>query len=140
MRKILLLTESAIPVKKRRWSPGSEQDEVSFETLLGDDRSALERGEDRAFGLRKPEAGLDERIDDERGVDSHQESFKARVLKRGDGNRFAITGEVRQFLGRDEVDLVQDLDDELGRDSKFGQTFSTWAFCSSRIGLAASWT
>src|SRR6266481_9151034 len=107
-------------VKKGCWSAGSEEDEVSFETLLIDDRSAFERGEDGAFGLRETKAGFDERVDHERGIDGNQELFKAGVLKRGNGNRFAIAGEVGEFLGCDEIDLVQDVDDGLGRDCKLG--------------------
>ena len=112
--------ETTVPVKKGCWSAGSEKDEVSFEAFLVDNSSAFERGEDGAFGLREPKAGFDERVDHERGIDGNQELFKAGVLKRGDGNRFAIAGEVREFLGRDEIDLVQDLDDVLGRDCKLG--------------------
>ena len=52
--------------------------------------SAFERGEDEAFGLRNPKAGFDERVDHERGIDGNQELFKAGVLKRGNGNGFAI--------------------------------------------------
>src|SRR5258705_8081406 len=99
----MFITETAVPVKKGCWSAGSEKDEVSFKAFLVDDRSAFERGEDGAFGLREPKAGFDERVDHERGIDGHQ-------LKRGDGNRFAIAGEVGEFLGGDEIDLVQDLD------------------------------
>ncbi len=71
--------------------------------------------------MRKPEAGFDEPIGYESGIDGNQELFQAGVLKRGDGNRSAIAGEVREILGPDEIDLVQDLDDGLGRDSKLGQ-------------------
>ena len=117
---IVSLTETAVPVKKGCWSAGSEQDEVSFEALLVDDRPAFERGEDGAFGLREPKAGFNERVDHERRIDGNQELFKAGVLKRGDGNRFAIAGEVGAFLGRNEIDLVQNLDDGLGRDCKLG--------------------
>ena len=120
LAKIMFITETAVPVKKGCWSAGSEKDEVSFKAFLVDDRSAFERGEDGAFGLREPKAGFDERVDHERGIDGNQELFKAGVLKRGDGNRFAIAGQVGEFLGRDEIDLVQDLDDGLGRDCKFG--------------------
>jgi hypothetical protein len=45
--------EATVPVKKGCWSAGSEEDEVSFETLLVDDRSPFERGEDGTFGLRE---------------------------------------------------------------------------------------
>ena len=112
------LTETAVPVKKGCRSAGSEKDEVSFEAFLVDDSSAFERGEDGAFRLREPKSGFDERVDHERGIDGNQELLKAGVLKRGDGNRFAVAGEVGEFLGRDEIDLVQDLDDGLGRDSQ----------------------
>ena len=107
-------------MKKGCWSSGSEKDEVSFEAFLVDDSSAFERGEDGAFGLREPKAGFDKRVDHQRGIDGNQELFEAGVLKRGDGNRFAIAGEVGEFLRRDEIDLVQDLDDGLGRDFKVG--------------------
>ena len=116
----MFLTETAVPVKKRCWSAGSEKDEVSFEAFFVDDRSAFERGEDGAFRLREPKAGFDERVNHECGIDGIQELFKAGVLKRGDGNRFAIAGEVGEFLGRDEIDLVQDVNDGLGRDCKLG--------------------
>src|SRR5260370_32032811 len=119
----MFIAETAVPVKKGCWSAGSKKDEVSFEALLVDDSSAFERGEDGAFGLREPKAGFDERVDHERGIDGDQELFKAGVLKRGDGNRFAIAGEVGEFLGRDEIDLVQDLDDWLGRDCARGEDF-----------------
>ena len=119
----MFLTETAVPVKKGCWSAGSEKDEVSFEAFLVDDSSAFERGEDGAFGLWEPKSGFDERVDHQRGIDGNQELFKAGVLKRGDGNPFAIVGEVGEFLGWDEIDLVQDLDDGLGRDSKLGQDF-----------------
>ena len=55
--------EATVTVKKGCWSAGSEEDEVSFETLLIDDRSAFERGEDGAFGLRETKAGFDQRVD-----------------------------------------------------------------------------
>ena len=77
----MFLTETAVPVKKGCWSPGSEKDEVSFEALLVDDSSAFERGEDGAFGLREPKAGFDKRVDHERGIDGNQDLFKAGVLK-----------------------------------------------------------
>jgi hypothetical protein len=73
----MFLTETAVPVKKGCWSAGSEKDEVSFKAFLVDDRSAFERGEDGAFGLREPKAGFDERVDHERGIDGNQELFKA---------------------------------------------------------------
>src|ERR1700722_10972157 len=112
--------ETTVPVKKGCWSAGSEKDEVSFEAFLVNNSSAFERGEDGAFGLREPKAGFDERVDHERGIDGNQESFKTIVLERGDKNRFAIAEEVGEFLGSDEIDLVQDPDDRLGRDSKLG--------------------
>src|ERR1700681_1359618 len=112
--------EATVPVKKGCSSAGSKKDQVSFEALLVDDRSAFERGEDGAFGLREPKAGFDEGVDHERGIDGNQELFKAGVLKRGDGNRFAIAGDVVEFLGCDEIALVQDLDDGLGRDCELG--------------------
>ena len=71
---------------------------------------------------------FDQRVHHQRGIDSHQELFKAGALKRRDENRFAIAGEVGEFLGRDEIDLVQDLDDGLGRDSKLGQNFFNLSF------------
>src|ERR1700680_1741206 len=116
----MFLTEPAVPVKKGCWSAGSEKDEVSCEALLVDNSSAFERGEDGAFGLREPKAGFDERVDHERGIDGNQELFKTRLLERGEKNRFAIAGEAGEFLGRDEIDLVQDLDDRLVRDCKLG--------------------
>ena len=76
----MFLTEPVVPVKKGCWSAGSEKDEVSFEAFLVDDSSAFERGEDGPFGLREPKAGFDERVDHERGIDGHQELFKAGVL------------------------------------------------------------
>ena len=129
----MFITETAVPVKKGCWSAGSEKDEVSFEAFLVDDSSAFERGEDGAFGLREPKAGFDERVDHERGIDGNQELFKAGVLKRGDGNRFAIAGEVGEFLGRDEIDLVQNLDGGLGRDSSgLGYQASSWRRSSTK--------
>src|SRR6201993_901964 len=107
----MVITETAVPVKKGCWSAGSGKDDVSFKAFLVDDRSAFERGEDGAFGLREPKAGFDERVDHERGIDGNKELFKAGALKRGDWNRFAIAGEVGELLGRDEIALVQDLDD-----------------------------
>ncbi len=104
--------------RSRRWRNADPSRHRSFKAFLVDD--AFERGEDGVFGLREPKAGFDERVDHERGIDGHQELFKAGVLKRGDGNRFAIAGEVGEFLGCDEIDLVQDLDDELGRDCELG--------------------
>src|ERR1700692_3919355 len=114
----MFITETAVPVKKGCWAAGSEKDEVSFKAFLVDDRSAFERGEDGAFGLREPKAGFDERVDHERSIDGNQELFESSVLERGDKNRFAIAGEVGEFLGRDEIDLVQDLDDRTGRGGK----------------------
>jgi hypothetical protein len=84
VRKILFLTETAVPVKKGCWSAGSEKDEVSFEAFFVDGSSAFERGEDGAFGLREPKAGFNERVDHERSIDGNQELFKTSVLKRGD--------------------------------------------------------
>ena len=66
--------------------------------------------------MRKPKAQFDQRVDDQRGIDGNQELLKAGVLKRGDRNCLAIAGEVREVLGRDEIDLVQHLDD--GRSPK----------------------
>src|ERR1700722_17429482 len=116
----MFITETPVPVKKGCWPAGSEKGQVSFKAFLLDNRSAFERSEDGAFGLWEPKAGFDERVDHERGIDGNQELFKAGVLKRGDGNRFAIAVEVGEFLGCDEIDLVQDLDDGLGRDCEFG--------------------
>src|SRR5437899_6334822 len=107
----MFITETSVTVKKGCWSAGSEKDEVSFEAFLVDDSSAFERGEHGAFGLREPKAGFDKRVDHERGIDGNQDLFKAGVLKRGDGNRFAIAGEVGEVVVCDEIDLVQDLDD-----------------------------
>src|SRR5271168_1027369 len=101
----MFLTETAVPVKKGCWSAGSQKDEVSFIAFLVDDRAAFERGEDGAFGLRKPKAGLDERVDHQRRIDGNQELFKAGVLKRGDGKGFAVAGELGESLWRDEIDL-----------------------------------
>ena len=120
--------ETTVPMKKGCGSAGSEKDQVSFETLLVDDRSAFERGEDGAFGLREPKAGFDERVDHQRGIDGNQELFKAGALKRGDENRFAIAGEVDKFLRREEIGLVQDLDDRLGRDCKLGEDLFDLSF------------
>ena len=90
VRKIMFLTETAVPVKKGCWSAGSEKNKVSFEAFLVDDSSAFKRGEDGAFGLRKPKARFDQRVGHQRGIDGNQELFKAGVLKRRDGNGFAI--------------------------------------------------
>src|SRR5260370_7474833 len=103
----MFIAETAVPVKKGCWSAGSKKDEVSFKALLVDDRSAFERGEDGAFGLREPKAGFDERVDHERGIDGNQELFKAGVLKRGDGNPFPIPGSVGEFLRFDEIGPIQ---------------------------------
>jgi hypothetical protein len=120
--------EATVTVKKGCWSAGSEEDEVSFETLLIDDRSAFERGEDGAFGLRETKAGFDQRVDHECCIDRYQELFKAGVLKRGDENRFAFAREVDEFLGWDEIGLVQNLDDGLGGDGKLGQDLFNLSF------------
>ena len=125
LAKIMFITETAVPVKKGCWSAGSEKDEVSFEAFLVDDSSTFERGEDGAFGLREPKAGFDERVDHERGIDGNQELFKAGVLKRGDENRFAVARKVDKFLGRNEIGLVQNLDDGLGQTASSVRTFST---------------
>ena len=101
------LAEASVPFKQGCWSPGPHEDEVPFKTFLCDGRSAFERSEDGTLGLRKSERGLNERVDDQRGIDCNQELFKASVVKRRDGNRFAIIGEVRQLLRRYEIDLVQ---------------------------------
>ncbi len=128
--------EATVTVKKGCWSAGSEEDEVSFEALLIDDRSAFERGEDGAFGLRETKAGFDQRVDHECCIDRSQELFKAGVLKRGDENRFAVARKVDKFLGRDEIGLVQNLDDGLGRDGKLGQDLFNLSFLlfTDRIG------
>ena len=78
--------------------------------------------------MREPEAGFDEWVDHERGIDGNQELFKAGALKRGDENRFAIAGEVDEFLRRDKIGLVQDLDDPFGRDGKLGQDLFDLSF------------
>ena len=78
--------------------------------------------------MRKPKAGLDEGVDHERGIDGNQELFKAGVLKRGDGKGFAVAREVCEVMGRDEIDLVQNLDDRLGRDRELGQDFFDLSF------------
>ncbi len=46
----MFLTEAAVSVKKGCWPAGSEEDEVSFEAFLVDDRSDFERCEDGTFG------------------------------------------------------------------------------------------
>ena len=120
--------EATVTVKKGCWSAGPEEDEISFETLLIDDRSTFERGEDGAFGLRETKAGFDQRIDHECCIDRYQELFKAGVLKRGDENRFAVARKVDKFLGRDEIGLVQNLDDGFGRDGKLGQDLFNLTF------------
>src|SRR5260370_33564919 len=102
----MFITETAVPVKKGCWSAGSEKDEVSFKAFLVDDRSAFERGEDGAFGLREPKAGFDEWVDHERGIDGNQDLFKAVVLKRGDSIRFAIARVVCVILRICEIDIV----------------------------------
>jgi len=94
------LTETVVPFKKGCWTARSEKDKVSFEAFFVDDGSAFERSEDGALGLWEPKVSFDERVHHERGIDGNQELFKAGVLKRGDGNRFAIAGEVGEFLGR----------------------------------------
>ena len=53
VRKIMLITETAVPAKEGCWSAGSEKDEVSFEAFLVDDSSAFKRGDDGTFGLRE---------------------------------------------------------------------------------------
>ena len=122
--RILFLTETAVTVKKGCWSAGSKKDEVSFEALLVDDGappSREARMEPSDCGSRNLD--FDQRVHHQRGIDSHQELFKTGALKRRDGNCFAIAGEVGEFLGRDEIDLVQDLDDGLVRNSKLAQDF-----------------
>jgi hypothetical protein len=52
--------------------------------------------------------------------EGNQRLFEAGALKRGDGKGFAVAGELGEFLGRDEIDLVQDVNDRLGRDPKLG--------------------
>ncbi len=113
-------TETAVSVKKGCRSAGSEKDEVPFEMFLADDRSAFQRGEDRSFRLRKPEAGFNDRVGYESGVDGLQELLETSVLQGRDGNRLAISGEMVEFLGRKEIDLVQNLDDRFGLDGKLG--------------------
>jgi hypothetical protein len=120
VRKIVFLPETAVPVKKRCRSAGTEKDEISFEALVIDESSAFERGEDGTFGLREPKSNFDKRVGYERGIDGNQDLFKAGVLKRRDGNCFAADRETGKFLGLDEIDFIQDLDDGLGRDSKLG--------------------
>ena len=114
----MFVTKAAKSVKKGCWPTGAEQDEVSFEAFLVNDRSACECGEYGAFRLREPKTGLDKRVDRERGIDGHQDLFETSALKRGDKNRIAIAREVGELLGRYEIDLVQDLNDGLGRDCK----------------------
>jgi hypothetical protein len=120
VREIMFLPETAVPVKKRCRSAGTEKYEVSFEARVVDESSAFKRGEDGAFGLREPKTNFDERVGYERGIDGNEDLFKAGVLKRRDGNCFATAREVGKFLGRDEIYLVQYLDDGLGRDAKLG--------------------
>jgi hypothetical protein len=120
VRKIVLLPETAVPVKKRCRSADTEKDEVSFEALVVDESSAFKRGEDGSFGLREPKTDFDKRVGYERGIDGSQDLFKACVLKRRDVDCFATDREVGKFLGRDEIDLVKYLDDGLGRGSKLG--------------------
>lgn len=99
VRQPRLLTEAAVLVKKGCRSAGPEKDEVSFEAFLADYGSSFERGEDGAFGLRKAKAGFDDWVGNERSVDGNQELFQASVVKRGNGNRFTIVGEMGAFLG-----------------------------------------
>jgi hypothetical protein len=120
VRKIVFLPETAVPVKKRCRAAGTEKDEVSFEALVVDESAPFKRGEDGAFGLREPKSNFDKRVGYERGIDGHQDLFKAGVLKRRDGNCFATARQVGEFLWCDEIYLVQHLDDGLGRDSKVG--------------------
>jgi hypothetical protein len=78
---IRLLTETAVTVKKRRWSARSEKHQVSFEAFLVDDGSAFEGRENGPFRLRQPKPGFDEWVDHQRGIDGNQELFQTGVLK-----------------------------------------------------------
>jgi hypothetical protein len=120
VKKIVFLPEAAVPVKKRCRSAGTEKDEVSFEALVDDESSAFKGSEYGAFRLWEPKSNFDKRVGYERGIDGNQDLFKAGVLKRRDGNCFAVAREVGKFLGWDEIYLVQYLDDGLRRNSKLG--------------------
>ncbi len=68
----------AVAVKQGHWCPaGSQKDEISGKTFFVDDRSALERGKDGAFGLGEPKSRFYQRIDHQRGIDGRQELFEA---------------------------------------------------------------
>ena len=68
--------------------------------------------------MRKPKSNFDQRVGYERGIDGNQDLFKASVLKRGDENCFAADRQMGKLLRRDEIHLIQYVDDGLGRDSK----------------------
>jgi hypothetical protein len=94
IRSAMSITETPVPVKKRCRSTDPEENQVSLKAFLIDDSSAFERSDNGAFGLGKTEAGFNYGIDHQRSINGHQESVKAGVLKRGDGNHFAIAGEM----------------------------------------------
>ena len=80
----MFFPETALPVKKRCGSAGSEKDDISFEALVVDESSAFKGGEDGAFGLREPKSIFDKRVGYERGMNGNQDLFKASVLQRRD--------------------------------------------------------
>ena len=89
-RTIFFVAKAAVTIEERGWAAGTEKDQVSLEAFFVDDGSALKRGEDGALGLRQTEAGFDERVNQEGGVNGEHELVQAGVLERGDGNGVAI--------------------------------------------------
>ena len=64
-------------------SAGTQKDEIANKTFVGDDRSCFQRGEHRAFRLRKAKVCFDERVGRQCCIDGLHELFKPGMLQRG---------------------------------------------------------
>lgn len=111
----------AVPAKQRCRPASSKKHQVPFKSLLVDNRSALERRKNRSFRLRQTKSGLNQRIDHKRSIDRHQKLLEPGAPKRRHGNRFTIAQKLGELLRRNQIHLVQDLDDGLRRNLKLSQ-------------------
>jgi len=117
----LAVAEAAVAVEEGLGAAGVEVDEVAFEALVGEDGSGFEGGEDGSFGLGEAEAGFDEGVGGEGGIDGEEELVEAGAAEGGDGDGGGVGGEGGKLLGGEEIDLVEDVEDGLAGDGELGE-------------------
>ena len=117
----MFVAETAVAGEQGGGSAYAQEDEIAFETFFGDGRAGFKRGENGSFRLREAEAGFDQRIGDERGVDGEQKLLETGVFERGHGDGVAVAGELGKLAWRHQIDLVENLDDVLFGNVELGE-------------------